>query len=143
MSKLEAFLARTHVPACGGCWLWEGVRLPTGYGSLSRRIDGRPSTVGAHRLAWELFVGPIPADRQIDHLCQNRQCVRPDHLRVVTQQENANSAGVQIDPCDIRQERFYGPFAPYMHSPYAWCQIVADRRRRSLAAGRRKKEAAA
>lgn len=38
---------------------------------------------GAHRIAYEAFVSPIPEGSEIDHLCRNRACVRPDHLEAV------------------------------------------------------------
>ena len=67
-----------------GCWEWTASRTSAGYGNL--RLTDR--NVYAHRASYELFVGPIPAGLQIDHLCRNRACVRPDHLEPVTQQEN-------------------------------------------------------
>ncbi len=68
-----------------GCWEWKGSKLATGYGNF--RIEG--SIQLAHRVAWELQVGPIPEGHVIDHVCANRSCVRLDHLRVVTYKENA------------------------------------------------------
>ena len=53
--------------------------------------------VRAHRWAWELVNGKIPADKVIDHLCRNRACVALDHLRVVTQQENIMAGLHNID----------------------------------------------
>jgi hypothetical protein len=35
-----------------------------------------------------MFVGPIPPNREIDHLCRVRSCVNPAHLEVVTNREN-------------------------------------------------------
>jgi hypothetical protein len=50
--------------------------------------DGKWRPRLAHRIAYELFIGPIPNGLHIDHLCRNRGCVNPVHLEPVTQQEN-------------------------------------------------------
>jgi hypothetical protein len=63
------------------CWPWRG-RMRDGYG-----VYGKPP-VGAHRFAYELVVGPIPAGLVIDHQCNVRHCVNPAHLKAVTQREN-------------------------------------------------------
>ena len=42
----------------------------------------------AHRVAYELFVGPLAPGMVIDHLCKNTRCVNPDHLEQVTQATN-------------------------------------------------------
>lgn len=73
-----------HTEITDGCWLWTGWISPTGYGSLKVR----KKNVYAHRLAYELAHGPIPAGYQIDHLCRVRNCVNPSHLEAVTQREN-------------------------------------------------------
>jgi hypothetical protein len=66
------------------CWEWTGVKNPAGYGQMSVRVDGKVHTVQAHRIAYELYVGPMPAGLEVDHLCRNRGCVRPTHLEAVT-----------------------------------------------------------
>ena len=67
-----------------GCWLWTGERSKAGYG----RIFWQRKKHGAHRVAYTELVGPIPADREIDHTCNVRNCVNPAHLRTVTHKEN-------------------------------------------------------
>jgi hypothetical protein len=74
-----------------GCWLWTGVRHPTrGYGRF--HVGGRAGVNGkyvqAHRWSYEYHVAPIPTGLHIDHLCNQRECVNPDHLEPVTQAEN-------------------------------------------------------
>jgi len=68
----------------GPCWQWLGKPHRSGYGR-HKAADG---VVYAHRFSYELNVGPIPEDLQIDHLCRNTMCVRPDHLESVTGKEN-------------------------------------------------------
>ena len=65
-------------------WLWKRGRDGPGYGKL--KVNGK--SVGAHRYAYELLVGPVPAAMELDHLCRIRHCVNPDHLEVVTRKEN-------------------------------------------------------
>lgn len=71
-----------------GCWLWDGFVNPNGYGQRTVRVQGRNRTIQAHRLAYELFVGPVPIGLELDHLCRTRSCVRPDHLEAVSHAEN-------------------------------------------------------
>lgn len=76
-----------HRPDLGPCWLWTGAKNNKGYGQLGLTGRGAGSVL-AHRLAYNLLVGPIPDGLQLDHLCRNRTCVNPAHLEPVTHQEN-------------------------------------------------------
>lgn len=64
------------------CWPWLGPITKHGYGRKSR------CNIGAHRLVWERERGPIPEGLFIDHICRNRRCVNPSHLRPVTPRIN-------------------------------------------------------
>jgi hypothetical protein len=68
----------------GGCLPWGGKPSASGYGVIGHDWKVRP----AHRVAYELFIGSIPAGYEIDHLCRNRMCVEPTHLEPVTKLEN-------------------------------------------------------
>lgn len=81
MSDEERFWAQ--VLMVESCWEWTGPRS-NGYGRI--RAAGR--NMLAHRYAYELRKGPIPADLTVDHLCRNRGCVNPDHMELVPNVEN-------------------------------------------------------
>lgn len=68
------------------CWDWNGTLTPSGYGVVHTKHRG--GVKGAHRIAFELMRGPIPAGMVLDHLCRNRRCVNPQHLEVVSRAEN-------------------------------------------------------
>lgn len=65
------------------CWEWQAA-TKKGYGAFN--LNGR--NVSAHRLSYELSVGPIPEGQILRHTCDNRPCVRPDHLIPGTHKDN-------------------------------------------------------
>lgn len=67
-----------------GCWLWMAGDVENCYGLFYH--EG--TTKIAHRVGYELLVGPIPEGLVLDHLCRVRRCVNPAHLEPVTQSEN-------------------------------------------------------
>jgi len=76
-------------PTLGACWIWTASRSPFGHGQFYVR-HGVPRR--AHRIAYEMLVGPIPEGLVLDHLCRNPPCVNPAHLEPVTQRINTQRA---------------------------------------------------
>src|SRR6185437_4997717 len=76
--------SRYYIPEPNtGCWLWFGADNGH-YGQLK----SNRKTWLAHRVSYELHVGPIPPGMEIDHQCRLKLCVNPDHLRAVTPLQN-------------------------------------------------------
>lgn len=86
----QRFLALLNRDAPNGCWEWLGTRNAKGYGMFSTGDPKAPRMMSAHRWSYRHWVGPLPAgDRVLDHICRNRPCCNPKHLRVVTWRTNA------------------------------------------------------
>lgn len=86
--KLSERLTRGSNRQASGCWAWMGSLLPNGYAQVA--LNGGKHYV--HRLFYVLTYGPIGEGLQLDHLCRNRACCRPDHLEAVTCRENLRRA---------------------------------------------------
>lgn len=77
-----------------GCWLWQRAKDKHGYGRIQIYKKENDLTIRtrvsrkAHRIAYVLYSGVIPEGLVLDHLCEVRACVNPDHLEPVLQAEN-------------------------------------------------------
>lgn len=97
------------------CWIWTG-SLINGYG----QVGGHTKANYAHVYFYTELKGPVPLERQLDHLCRVRRCCNPDHLDPVTPHENSlrgsatkitNEAyreiRVVLDSCRIERGRHF------------------------------------
>ena len=76
------------------CWEWTKSSGSHGYGQMGWVENGVCRMYLAHRLSYVLSVGTIPSELTIDHLCRNRVCCNPSHLRLLTNLENARDNGM-------------------------------------------------
>lgn len=95
----KGFLTKVLFKPDDSCWHWTGNRNRNPrypwqrYGVFDqyfRQPDGKKlhTCTAAHRVAYIAICGPIPQGLELDHLCENKLCVNPDHLEAVTHREN-------------------------------------------------------
>lgn len=94
--RIEFFMRR--VQKTETCWLWIGPLDQYGYARTRGQFNS------GHALAYFLFRGTVPAGLELDHLCNVRHCVNPDHLEPVTHAENARRASERQTHCSNGHE---------------------------------------
>lgn len=92
----ESFWSKVAIGSTEECWMWLAFTDHGGYGKF--RCD---LSVWAHRVAWILTNGPMPAGKIILHSCDVRACVNPSHLRLGTAQENSSD-------CVSKKRHYFG-----------------------------------
>lgn len=88
MNLRDRLLRRRSIVPETGCWEWDGFRRPDGYVQI--KVKGANEYI--HRIAHEVFIGPIPDGFDVDHTCFNPPCFNPEHLESVTPEENLRRA---------------------------------------------------
>jgi hypothetical protein len=87
----EKFEKRFVPCPTSGCWLWIGSTLKNGYGVMT--VENK--TVYAHHFSMILHGKDVESGLDVDHVCGNRACVNPDHLRLATRSQNMMNTGMQ------------------------------------------------
>lgn len=85
MKPLDVERFWSFVDKSESCWNWGRGVGGHGYGQFYVE-RGKP--LATHRLAWTLAKGAIPLGLQVLHRCDNKRCVRPEHLFLGTQLDN-------------------------------------------------------
>jgi hypothetical protein len=106
MKELQEKILRMSIPVTeSGCWLWTGAISKNGYGNLG----WQGKTLRASRAAYTAFVGEIKNDFQINHKCDVRSCVNPDHLYAGTHHQNVED---MVERGRQPRTRFHGELHP-------------------------------
>lgn len=123
MDKYDSERFWSKVDKSGECWLWTAGKI-CGYGqyTLPGRISSR-----AHRVSWAISNGEIPAGMLVCHKCDVKNCVRPDHLFLGTDKDNAadcvakgrNTKGQMVGRSRLNKEKVLairGKYKPRVYS---------------------------
>ena len=87
--SIEERLTYFSCLAESGCIEWTGALRADGYGQLY--VEGKMEL--AHRLSYQSVHGALDSSLEIDHICRNRKCINPEHLRQVDRSTNAHNRG--------------------------------------------------
>jgi hypothetical protein len=130
----ERFWPKVHIT--DGCWNWTGGTDRYGYGEFRSPVSRK-----AHRFSFWLINGYLPSyedGRELDHICTNTLCVRPDHLRDIESIANTLASN---NPMAVQARATHCPKCGTLYTVRAWdghrqCKRCAANR----AKARRKKE---
>jgi hypothetical protein len=100
------------------CIEFEGCRVG-GYGQTHKGY--------AHRVAWESLNGPIPEGHDIHHTCENRACIEPTHLKLMTRRAHLRMHNLGRRKCDHGEEARYF----YASGRNSYCRACKNAARRA------------
>lgn len=87
--QIRLFWERVDKEGSDDCWEWKGDKSSEGYGRL-----GRDPYLAAHRISFYLHYGHMDLEKVVHHKCNNKSCVNPNHLMLISQVENMRQATI-------------------------------------------------
>ena len=139
---LERIAARYYKPGIDKCWIWMG-RLVNGYGYANvGYVNGKQKMIGTHRAMYELYIGQIPLNLTVDHLCRDRACGNPKHMRILTLSENLKSKNANAKKTHCSRGHEYTDENTYYGKqsnggPQRQCRTCGNKRQREYNAKRK------
>lgn len=85
----ERAYTKADLDEATGCWISQYSTASHGYSQIGWQEDGERHVVLGHRASWSHLNGQVPTGMTLDHICKNRRCVNPAHLRLLSNFENA------------------------------------------------------
>jgi len=123
------------LPGHNECHIYKGTIQANGYGTIIVQGKHYP----AHRLAYQLFIGPIPPGKFVLHHCDVRCCVNTAHLFVGTHTDNMQDAARKnrIDTKNDHQKKTHCPNGHeyrgnnlLFYKGWRYCRACRDKRNR-------------
>lgn len=117
ISNKDRFFNKVNKNGNNGCWEWAACITKFGYGKFTYTPSFKiKKTISAHRFALMLEGVELDPELVIDHICKNRKCVNPEHLRQVTHRQN--SIDFSDSPSAMMAKR--------THCPKCNCELIPE-----------------
>ena len=88
MSLIKRLMNKITYNMITTCWIWTGSKVDNHKGLIYGQIWANGKKELVHRVSYQLFIGNIPKNLTIHHLCKNPLCVNPFHLKTMPLREN-------------------------------------------------------